>query len=61
MLLQLIEMTDQPDNWYAVMLDGQQVSCRSGNFEDAQQLYNNIVANPNYLTDRQKLLQEQII
>jgi hypothetical protein len=57
MLLQLIQMNDSPEVWYCVKLDGAIVPCRSGNYEDALTLYNNMSIDPNYMTAREQVLE----
>lgn len=61
MLLQLVEIMDTPDNWYCVKLDGNIVPCRSGNYEDALTLYNNVAIDPTYITTRETVVQSTTV
>lgn len=57
MLLQLIQMNDTPEEWYCVKLDGNIIPCRSGNYEDALTLYNNVAIDPTYVTTREEVVE----
>jgi hypothetical protein len=61
MLLQLIEINDTPDAWFYVKLDGAIVPCRSGNYEDALTLYNNVAIDPSYITTREQVLESTTV
>lgn len=49
-------------NWYCIKVDDALVSDSwTGNLEDAQALYNDIVADPSFLTTREIVLESQNI
>lgn len=49
-------------NWYGIKIDGVLISDSwTGDLEQAQALYDAIVADPNYLTTREIVIQSQVI
>jgi len=63
MTIQLIKIEKLgASNWYGINLDGELLSDSwTCNLEEAQALYNAIVADPNYLTTREIVIQSQDI